>query len=414
MQKIRRLYGNFYKVPFLSPYWDGREHGWIRHAVAKDKIVDGKELQEVESTLKKLLGVKYIRLFNYGRSAIDFAIRTYGIQGKEIIVPTLICKGVINPIVFSGNKPVFVDSNPDMNIDTSKMKQVVGKNTAGIVASHLTSKISNMDEINEFAEDYDLKVIDDSAQVLGNKHKEKCAGNLAEMGILSFGFGKVLMSTHGGAITTNNNELGETIENAELPKENRMEILSRIPKFYNAYILRRYTRPFYVIKDAITHPPIDSLMGHDYVVSDMSNLDAGLVKIQLEKLDEVLALRMRNALLMNELLGDVKIISTPNPKGRIFSKYIITFKIPNHTLNTRNKLLINLKRYLEINRIETEWPYMPIHTRTGCESFRRGDLSNAESLWGRMITLPVHPNMSEEDVVYVGEKVIDFFRRCNK
>lgn len=408
MDKVRRLTGNFYKIPFLSPYWDWNEHKWIADTFTHDKVINGEEILEAEEKLKKILGVRYVRLLNYGRSAIDFALRCYGIQNKEIIVPTLICKGVINPIIFSGNRPAFVDSDNDMNIDTTKLKQGLSKDTAGIIASHLTSRISNMDEINEFAERHDLKVIDDSAQVMGNTYHGKQAGTLAEVGILSFGFGKVLMSTHGGAITTDNHELGEIIENAQLPKESLHEMRKRVPRFYSNYIFRKYTRPFYVIKDAVTHPPIDTLMGHDYTIKDISNMDAGLVKIQLEKLKEIIILRRRNALLMNELLSDLRNVIVPEPKGRIFSKYILTLDVKNHQTNTRNNLLVGLKRHLEKNRIETEWPYMPIHTRDGCHGFRKGDLSNSENLWGRMITLPVHPNMSEQDVLYVGNKVREF------
>lgn len=409
MEKARRLIGNFYKIPFLSPYWNEKERNWIINSFRNDTVIQGTEIEEVEQALKKFLGVQYVKMFNYGRSAIDYSFRLMGISNSEVIVPSLICKGVINPVIFSGNRPAFVDCNGDMNIDADKLKQTLTKDTKAIVMSHLTSKMSDVDAISDFAEDHDLKLIDDSAQVFGNRYEGEWAGTLGDIGILSFGFGKVMMSTQGGAIVTNSKEYGEAIEDMQL--QSKEDVLKRVRNFYTSYILRRYTRPFYVIKDALTHPPIDTLMGLDYKIQAITNMDAGLVKIQLKKLKDILRTRKRNALLMNEILDGVPYVSVPSEHGRIFSKYIVTFDTPNHTPNTRCQLLIELKRHLEINRIETEWPYMPIHTREGCEGFTRGDLSNAESLWGRMITLPVHPNMSEEDVIYVGEKIIDFFKR---
>ena len=179
------------KFLFLPAYWL--------------KLKTGDSLDKVEQYLKNYFNIKYAVLFDSGRSALCFAIKSLDIKPKdEIIMQAYTCVVVVNAIKFAGAKPVYADIDDTGNLDPDDLLKKINKNTRSVIIQHTFGVPANLDKIIEICGQNNIKIIEDCAHSFGAVYKGRKIGNFGDMAIFSFGSDKVVSCNRGGAVITNN------------------------------------------------------------------------------------------------------------------------------------------------------------------------------------------------------------------
>jgi len=403
----------FYRIPFLVPYWDSRELRAMANVALNRKVIDGEYEELFVQEFCNLIGVKYGITTNMGRSAIELTLRGLGLgKGDEVILPTFICRGAITPIIKAGCTPILVDIDDDFNISPQSIREHITEKTRAIIVAHLSGKVAKIKKIKDIVKNRNIFVIEDACQATGAKHNGRYLGTLGDVGIFSFGMGKNMMSTAGGLLVTNSEALYNHIQNPKIEREHTGEVLRRAAHRVVKFRFRRYTLPLFIVMSAanniIRHP---GRATYDYRLSKISNMDAALLRIQLGKLEEIIKKRRENARILCQRLSQIEDIAIPYFNDEhIFTKFIITFK--RGSKPTRIGLCKEVQRFTEYLRkasIEVERTYTPLHLRESFQGYCKGRLPYSEYLYWRSITLPVHPNLGEEDMIYVSKIVKSFF-----
>lgn len=173
----------------------------------------GPYVQEFEEKFSNFLGCKYAVSTQSGTSALHMALHELGIgRGDEVIVPALTFAASINPVIYAGADPVFVDVDINTwNISLEKIKQAITKRTKAVIPVHLYGNPCKMDDIMILARKYGLYVIEDATESLGSKFNNRYTGTFGDFGCFSFNGNKTITTGGGGMIVSNNKKRIEHI-----------------------------------------------------------------------------------------------------------------------------------------------------------------------------------------------------------
>ncbi|MBU2545269.1 aminotransferase class I/II-fold pyridoxal phosphate-dependent enzyme [Patescibacteria group bacterium] len=170
----------------------------------------GQATKELEDQFRKYLGVKYAFVFNSGRSCL-MAISRH-LDG-EILVQSFTCNATINPILWSGASPVYVDVNKEtFNIDVEDLKRKITSNSKAIMVQHTFGIPADLNEIKKIAQENNLLLIEDCAHALGAEYNGQKVGTFGEVAFFSFSRDKIISSVYGGMVVTNDDELADEIK----------------------------------------------------------------------------------------------------------------------------------------------------------------------------------------------------------
>jgi len=330
----------------------------------------GPNVNAFENQLANYLKVKYCAALVSGTAAIHLALINLGVgPGDEVICQSFTFSATANPIVYQGATPVFVDSEAETwNIYPELLEKAIrerinkGKRPKAIVVVHLYGMPANMDEILSIASKYDIAVIEDAAEALGSRYKDKCCGTFGAMGIFSFNGNKIITTSGGGALISNNHDF-----------------------IHKARFLATQAR------DNAPHYQ-HSHIGYNY---RMSNVVAGIGRGQLEVLDLRVKQRRENNKFYRDLLGEVKGIAFHTESSDSFSNYWLTSIIidPKILGVTRE----DLRKGLEEDNIESRPLWKPMHLQpvfSGAPAYTNGF---SEYAFENGLCLPSGSNMTDED-----------------
>lgn len=334
--------------------------------------------QKFEQEFAKYLGVKYAFAVSSGTAALHIACRVLGIrEGDEVIVPSLTFVATANAVLYCGAKPVFADitSLDNFNISPDDIQEKITNKTKAIIVVHYGGYPCDMRAIMEIAEDYKLKVIEDSAHAIGAEYEGKKCGTFGDVGCFSFFANKNLVTGEGGMIVTNDDKLAEKIR---IIRSHGMTALT-----WDRFKGHSYT---YDVVD----------LGYNYRLTEIAS---ALGLIQLKKLDKNNEKRKK---IVEEYIKKLKKFSEiyipfKNFKGK--SSYHI---LP--ILLTENIDRFEFMKRLREKGIQTSVHYPPIHLFTYYRrlfGFREGILPKTEYVGKHEVTLPLHPLMKGEDIEYV-------------
>ncbi len=360
-------------IPINRPWIDNEEKQEIIKVIDENALTSaardgGKRVQDFESSLREFLNVKHVVSVNSGTAALHAALLALDIKTEdEVLLPSFTFVATANAVVASGAKPVFVDINTkDYTIDLQDLKKKISRKSKAIIPVHLYGHPADLTEINEIANQHSIYIIEDACQSLGSTYKNKQTGTFGTMGCFSMYASKVLTAGEGGAIVTNDDELADTLK------------MIRNHGMVEGYDTQR--------------------LGLNYRLPELS---AAIAKIQMKKLKTILDLRRRNSLLLSNLLET------------IISKYNI--KIPEedqikkfnwylYTLAFNNSNNINLRDYIKKKLIENGigvavYYDPPVHKTPFYQRFSmNNDLQNTNWSSKHVLSLPVHPGVSEMDI----------------
>jgi len=341
----------------------------------------GPEVAQFEEGLSKYLGVGYSLVFNSGTSALHATLLAYGIgPGDEVIVPSFTFIATANAPLFVGAKPVFADlEEKTCGLDPADVERKITPKTKAILPVHYAGCPCLIEELKEVARRYNLILIEDAAEALGASIKDRKVGTFGDSSMLSFCQNKVITTGEGGAVVTNSREIYE-----------KMKLLRSHGRLETSDYFSSTERADYVT------------LGYNF---RMSNITASLGLAQLNKIDKIIKMRREKAQLMSQKLTPIGEVMTPTPPDGFHHVYQI------YTIRVPNKLRDRLLEHLAKRGIMTKVYFYPIHQTHFYRNELKYDceLPVTESIAQQVLTLPMYPSLTEEEIGFIANEVRDFF-----
>ncbi len=335
----------------------------------------GKYHKELEIKLKSYLGVPYISLMTNGHMALEMALQAMNLTGEVITTPFSFVS-TVHAIVRNGLKPVFCDINPqNYTMDVDKIEELITEQTSAIVPVHVYGQVCNVEQIEKIAQKYHLKVVYDAAHAFGVTKDGKSILNWGDASILSFHATKVFHTAEGGAVVFHNEEYGRAL-----------------------YGLKNFG-----IRDEIT---IDAIGSN----AKMDELRAAMGLCNLKYLEENIVRRKTIVNHYRELLKKVEWLDLLKEQDGVKSNYAY---FPIIIKENQNKISRdNLYTLLKEKGIFTRKYFYPLLSQCECykEQFKNTDLSVAENIAERVLTLPLYAELSLSDVERICNYIISYFQ----
>ena len=346
----------------------------IQNVIDNNAFVLGKAVSDFEADFANAHDVKHCIAVSSGTDANHLVLWGLGLkEGDEVIIPANTFIATAWGATLCGATPVFVDCEPDnYNIDPKKIEEKITPKTKAIVAVHLYGQPADMDEIRKIADKHNIYLAEDAAQSHIAKYKEKPAGGLSVAASFSFYPGKNLGAFgEGGAVTTNDDELAKKIRMLRDHGSDK--------KYYHEYY------------------------GHNY---RMEGIQGAVLGVKLKYLEEWTDRRRAAAKKYKGFLKSIEQIFLPEEMSyarHVYHLYVITTP-------ERDRL----QKYLQDNGIASGLHYpVPLHLQKCFEhlGYKKGDFPVTEKLADECLSLPMFPDLSEEQIEYISEKIKHFFKQ---
>ena len=375
------------KVPFLDLKAQFRDiynevDDEITNVISNTSFVLGKAVSDFEENFAAAHNVKHCIGVSSGTAGNHIALWTLGIKpGDEVIIPVNTFIATAWGATLCGAKPVFVDCESDSyNIDPKKVEAAITANTKAIVAVHLYGQSADIDPLREIANKYKVYLVEDAAQAHNAEYKGKKVGGLSDAASFSFYPGKNLGAYgEGGAVTTNNDEIQKK---------------SKMIRDHGGY--QKYDH---------------QVFGHNY---RMEGIQGAVLNIKLKYLDKWTEGRRRVAAKYGQLLSDIEEIILP--KEMPYAKHVyhlFIVKVKSQKSKVKGKKRDELQTYLNEKGIATGLHYpIPLHLQKCFDhlGYKKGDFPNTEELAETGLSLPMFPELSNEQIDYVCKNIISFFK----
>lgn len=371
-----------FRIPLFQIYWDEEDVRMVNEAIRKGAYwATGPNIQEFENRLAHYIGTNYAVTFNSGTSALHAILLAYGIgSGDEVIVPSFTFISTANAPLFVGAKPVFADiEEKTLGLEPEDVKRKISKRTKAIIPIHYAGCPCLIEELKEIAQDYNLILIEDAAEALGASINGRKAGAIGDSAILSFCQNKIITTGEGGAVVTNSKEIYERLKLTR--SHGRLETSDYFSS--SEYM------------DNVT-------LGYNF---RMSNITAALGIAQLSKVGKIIEMRRKNAQLMSQKMTHIEEIAVPHPPEGFYHVYQM------YTIRVKNGLRDKLMKYLAERGIMAKVYFYPVHLT----HFYRNELKYncelpvTEDMSQRVLTLPMYPTLTEEEIDYIAKMINSFF-----
>ena len=351
----------------------------VREVLLSGWLGLGPKTAEFEEKFAAYIGTRRAVAVNSATSALDLALKLLGIRnGDEVIVPTMTFVSTAHVVAYNLATPIFADIDPvTMNIDHEDVARKITPRTKAIIPVHYGGRPVDMASLREICGD--IPVIEDAAHACGSLYRDKKAGNLGNIGCFSFHAVKNLAVGDGGALTLNDEELAS--------RAKRLRWLG-------------------IDKGTWDRTSADQSYWWEYFVDEiglkchMNDINAALGLVQLAKLDRMNARRNRIANLYTDAFSDHDRIRPPAdiPDDCTSSMHIYCVRA-----HDRNELSV----YLQERGIATGVHYRPIHTYR-CYG-NRPVLPNAEKVFNEILSLPMYPDLQDNQVELVIDNILSFY-----
>lgn len=383
-------------IPFHRPEIDCAEIDAVTNTLRSGWLTTGARTAQFEKEFRDYIGAKNALALSSGTAALHVALAALGIgPGDEVITTPLTFCATVTAIMHVGARPVLADIGPDGNIDPVCIEQRVSARTRAVIPVHFAGAPCQMDQIWSIAKKYSLFVIEDAAHAAGTFYRDKHVGaqSLASDAVaFSFYATKNMTTGEGGMITANSEALLARMRVLALHGINR-DAWGRYRENGNWY---------YQVLEA----------GFKYNLSD---IQSAIGIQQLHKLERFIERRTQYAGLYNQLLGDVEELQVPQPvKNGRHSWHLYVLRLNLAELNIDRAAFVSELRSRGIGASVHFIP-IPLHPFfQERESQHENECPQCFELYPRLISLPLYPSMSEEEVCYVADSVreiVETFRK---
>jgi perosamine synthetase len=366
-------------IPVFRPTVDQSEIDAVTEVLRSGWWGLGPKTREFEGAFGKFVGAEHAVGLNSCTAALHLGLKVLDVEGGEVITTPMTFVSTNHAILYNKAIPVFADIEPDtLNIDANDVERLISPRTKAIVVVHYGGHAVDLDRIHELARANGIPVLEDAAHACGSEYRGKRIGALSDATCFSFHAVKNLAMGEGGAITVNDPELDRKVRELRwlgITKDtwSRSEDLTRYSWYYD----------------------VPSL-GFKYHLSDLA---AAIGIVQLAKLESTNARRREIAARYTAGLSDLPWVEVPIEKEYTKSawhNYVI--KVPR-----RNELM----GYLQELGIATGMHYFPNHLYAIYKPWYR-HLPVTERVWERLVTLPLFPDLADDQVDQIIEAVRAF------
>lgn len=358
------------KIYLSSPHMGGEEQKYVQEAFDSNWIAPlGPNVNGLEKDIENYLGAdKHVAVLNSGTSAIHLALQLLNVSnGDEVLCQSFTFSASANPITYQGATPTFIDSESDTwNMSPELLEIAIKdriekyKKPKAIIAVHLYGMPYKVKEINAIAKKYEIPVIEDSAEAFGSTYFGQPCGTLSNLAILSFNGNKIITTSGGGALITNNIEL-----------KNKAVFLAT---------QARDNAPHYQ----------HSSIGYNY---RMSNVVAGIGRGQMEVLDDRVEARRKNYEFYKNNLSQYSSISfLEEPLGVYSNRWLTCIKTNSYEMREQIRLSL-----LEED-IESRPLWKPMHMQPVFKDYLHFTNGISEELFEKGLCLPSGSNLSQDDL----------------
>ena len=367
----------------------------VAETLRSDFITCGPKVDEMERTLSEYTGAKYAVAVNNGTAALHCACIAAGIgPGDEVITTPLTFAASANCALYVGARPVFADINPETyNIDPESIVAKITDKTKAVVAVDFTGQVVEYNAIRKICDDHHLIFIEDAAHSLATKYNGKPVGSLADMTTFSFHPVKTITGGEGGAITTNNEEFYKKLVLAHthgITHDN--SLMEETP----------HEGPWYYEQIAL---------GYNYRITDFQ---AALIVSQMKKLDAFAMRRKEIVRKYDEAFKAIPeiIVQKEIPESDTCRHlYIIRLNFDKLTCTRRDffDAMSAENVQCQIHYVPVYW--FPYYRRLGYE---KGLCPNAEEVYKGIMSIPLYPKMTDQDiddVIHSVKKVVEAYRK---
>lgn len=369
------------RIYLSSPHMSGKEQEYVKNAFDTNWITSlGPHVDAFEKEFCASVGVPHAAALSSGTAALHLALQLVGVErGDEVIVSTLTFSASVNPIVYLGARPLFIDSERESwNMDPALLLEAVEsraksrKLPKALVLVHLYGQSANIEPLLSICERYGIVLIEDAAEALGASYKRQSPGIFGKAGIFSFNGNKIITTSGGGMLVSSEEELV------------------------------RHARK--LATQARDHAPHyqHSEIGYNY---RMSNILAAIGRGQLQVLDERVAARRKNFDFYVRTLGDLPGISfMPEATWGKHTRWLTVIQVdPNEFGADREAIRLAL----EAENIEARPVWKPMHLQPVFAKYDSVGGRVAEELFEKGLCLPSGSNLTQEDL----QRVVDVIRQ---
>jgi len=373
------------QIPLFKIYWDQDDIELVSETIKKGAYwTIGPNTPKFEEMISQYIGTKYCLVFNSGTSALHAILLAYGLgPGDEVIVPSFTFIATANAALFVGAKPVFADiEQRTYGLDPEDVLRKITPRTKAIIPVHYAGSPCLVKELRKIADEHGLILIEDAAEAFGARIGTKKVGTFGHSAILSFCQNKIITTGEGGAVITDSKEVYEKLK--LIRSQGRLDTA-------NYFTSTEYLD--YVI------------LGYNFRLSDIS---AALGIAQMKKVNKIIEMRRRVAAHWDQkLLNVAQLIVPKNPKD-----YFNVYQMYKVLVRSGKPQRDNLIAFLGNQGITAKVNFYPVHlTKFYREQFghHQGELTTTELVSEQVITLPMYPSLSEDQIDYIADQIVNFF-----
>jgi dTDP-4-amino-4,6-dideoxygalactose transaminase len=376
-----------WKIPLYKVYWDETDIEAVTKIIKRGTYwAVGPEIEEFEREVANYVGVKYGVSFNSGTSALHAILLAYGMkEGDEVIVPSFTFIATANAPLFIGARPVFADiEESTFGLDPNDVERKITEKTKAVMPIHYGGLPCRIKELKEVTEKHGLLLIEDAAESIGSSLGGRRVGSFGAAAMFSFCGNKVITTGEGGIVVTDSGEIYERLK--LIRSHGRLEF-----------------EPFF-----LTTKTLDYIMlGYNWRISSIT---AALGLAQMKKLSKVIEMRRKSAEYLTTKLSEIDGVEVPSPPAGYFHVYQM------YTIRVKGGRMVRdaLKDHLAKKGIMSKVYFEPVHLTSFYKErfgYKGGELLVTERLSGEVLTLPLYPTMSVEEMDYIVEVVKEFFSR---
>ncbi|WP_394758943.1 DegT/DnrJ/EryC1/StrS family aminotransferase [Flavobacterium sp.] len=374
------------KIWLSSPHMGGSEQSFVNEAFDTNWVAPlGPNVTGFEQDLEQYIGQNsHVAALSSGTAALHLGLILLGVKaGDEVICQSMTFSASANPIMYLGATPVFIDSELETwNMCPIALEEAIvdritkGNKPKAIIAVHLYGMPYKVEEIQAIANKYQIPVLEDSAEALGSSYKAQKCGTFGEIRVLSFNGNKIITTSGGGAMVTNNVKT----------KEKAVFLATQA----------RDNAPHYQ----------HSEVGYNY---RMSNICAGIGRGQMQVLDKHVGFRRKmHQLYVDTFAGIDGVTVLTEPNSDYFSNHWLSAIVVN-ALKTNGKTREDLRLALERVNIESRPLWKPMHLQPIFESYPYYGNKIAEELFENGLCLPSGSNLTQEEKNRIIAEIQQFF-----
>lgn len=371
-------------LPYAHQWIDDQDIQAVVDVLQSDYLTTGPKIKDFEQAIADYVGAKFAVSFANGTAALHGACFAAGIhEGDEVICTPMTFAASSNCVLYCGGKPVFADIDPrTYNIDPAEIEKKITDRTKAIIPVDYTGQPVQLDDILAIARNHGLTVIEDGAHSLGSRYKGKKVGSISDMTMFSFHPVKQMTTGEGGIITTNNEAYYEKL------LQFRSHGITRDEKH-----LHKNDGPWYYEMQ---------FLGFNYRMTD---IQAALGISQLNRVEAFIDRRKQIVAAYNEAFTEISEVRIPYQHPDADSSWhLYVLRLNTDRLSADRQIIFEA---LRDQNIGVNVHYLPVYRHPYYEAlgYSKGLCPEAEKHYEQIITLPLFPKMTDQDVSDVIEAV---------